>query len=73
MVVNGLLAGLGSKRALYEFADGVWVWVELAYVKWFGRPHFPGASRQFGATQGSTRAAVVARGVRTGPVASPHS
>ena len=34
MVVNGSLAGLGLKRALSEFADGVWVWVELAYVKW---------------------------------------
>ena len=36
MVVNGLLARLGQKGALSGFADGVWVWVELAYANWLG-------------------------------------
>ena len=41
MVVNGLLARLGQKGALSGFADGVWVWVELAYAKLVERRHMP--------------------------------
>ena len=69
MVVNPVLAWLGSRG----HCPNLQLVVNLHIVNWFGRPHFPGASRQFGATQGGTRAAVVAREVRTDPVAYRHS
>ena len=43
----------------------------ISICEMVGRPHFPGVSRRFGATQDSACVTAVAKAVRTIPVASP--